>query len=315
MSVNSYTGKVSNDAYVLRFSYTGTNLNVPNWKISVRVLGSIVSTDGQNVFPANKINFQPTIVQGQAQPNPIPSVSQIGMPAVVALNEGGEVFLIPQSNAPLYNISQYGSYYNMELFFNLVVSAGAYLNNLQGGYTQKTYTLPLEFKAYGANDELLGTQRANYTIDVFKLIDSPVQENLYSIQISSSARNGLLEVKSLSDYNSGVSVTYQNGLIVSASTDFQITTRSIPSLFTSTSGNTLPLDVVKMQLIPGQNNTSSVTPISLSNNAQIISTGSSTGSSSIYYDIKYSTKPSDLRLIQSVMDEYTTTLLYEITPK
>lgn len=315
MKVDSYLGYTSTDAYVLRFTYSGTNLNVPDWKISVKVLSPILSSDGK-VFPPEKLSFSPTGTSGQAQPGAVPSIAEIGMPMSVSLNGiGNETFLVPKSNAPLYNVSQWNSYYDLRINYNLVVAPGIYLNDLQGGDVQRRYRVPFEFNAYGPNNELLGTVQMEYTIDVFRLTDNPVPENKYSIQIGGGAHNGLLELKSLKDYVSGARVSYANGLIVSSNTDYQISVRSVPPTFTSASGYTLPLDVVNLRLTPTAGNAATTKVVQLSNITQIIADGISTNNSPVYFDLEYYTNPNNEQLIQARTDEYTTTLLYEITPQ
>lgn len=315
MRVDSYQGQTATDAMVVRFTYNGTDLNIPNWKLSVSVQTPIKSTDGTAVFPSDKIAFIPMNTVGQAQPKAIPSISEIGMPSIVPFNGSSEVYLVPRSNAPLYNVSQYNSYYDLQLHFNIQVLPGAYLKDLQGGYTQKSYFLNMTFTVYGSNNEILGTFPQTYQIDVFKLSDSPVEEDTYSIRVSSEAQKGVLEMKSLVDYANGVKVVYSNGVNVTTNIAYQVSLRSVAAQFVSTKGSTLPLNVVKMRLVPVGSNSSSTSTIELSNVAQIVSNGPSTNNNPSYYDIQYWTSPSDNNLIEAVMDEYTTTLLYEITPK
>lgn len=314
-SINSFQGKTVTDAMAVRFTYSGTNLNESNWKVSVSVQNAIMSTDGSAQFPADKIVFIPLNTTGQAQPKAIPTVQEIGMPASVPLSGGSEVYLVPRSNAPLYNVSSYNSYYDLQLHYNLQIMPGAYLKDLQGGYTQKTYILALTFRAYGDNNKMLGSYQQTYQIDVFNLIDTYTEENLYSIVISGQAQNGFLELKTLADYANGAKAVYSNGLIVSSNMGYQVSVRSVASQFTSSGGSTLPLNSVKMQLVPTGSNTASTGTIDLSNVAQVISVGSSTNKTPAYYDIQYWTKPSDQQLIEADMAEYSTTLLYEITPK
>lgn len=315
MSVNSYQGYTASDAMVTRFTYSGTNLNISNWKLSVSVQTPIKSTDGTAEFPSDKIAFIPINTVGQAQSKAIPTISEIGMPSIVPLNGSSEVYLVPRSNAPLYNASAYNSYYDLQLHYNIQVLPGAYLKDLQGGYNQKTYWLALTFRAYGSNNELIGSYQQTYQIDVFKLTDSPIEENTYSIRISSEAQKGFLEMKSLADYASGVKVVYSSGLNVITNVPYQISLRSVSPQFVSDKGSTLPLNVVKMHLVPVGSNSASVSTIELSNTSQIIADGPSTQNAQSYYDIQYWTSPADNQLIEAVMAEYSTTLLYEITPK
>lgn len=315
MGVRSYQGYTAPDAMVTRFTYNGTNLNIPNWKLSVSVQTPIRSTDGTAEFPSDKIVFIPVNTMGQAQPNSVPTISEIGMPSMVPLNGNSEVYLVPRSNAPLYNVSQISSYYDLQIHYNMQVLPGAYLKDLQGGDNPKTYILNLTFRAYGSNNELLGSFPQNFQIDVSRLNDNPPEENTYSIRISGEAQKGLLEMKTLADYASGVKAVYASGMNVTTNIAYQVSLRSVSPQFVSARGSTLPLNVVKMNLVPVGSNPATVSTIELANTAQIICSGPSTKNIPNYFDIQYWTSATDNRLIEAVMAEYTTTLMYEITPK
>lgn len=309
LKVYSYDGAVSIDAYRLRFEYTGDSLNVPNWKISVRVTGPIVSSDGK-VFPSEKISLVAVRTEGQANPGPLPTLSEIGVRPHVALDGLSEVFLVPSSNEPLYNVSQYSTYYDLNIFFNLVVAGGGYLADL---HEYRQFVVPFQFTAYRGDNTVIGVYDQNYTIQVDRLTgDPPPDENQYSIRVSTEASNGLLEFKTMADYLNGKSVTYTDGLSVSATTAYQVTVRSIPAHFSSAVGNTLPLDVVRLQLTGGAG---TMAPVALSTDTKTILQGLSTNGASQRFDITYSTEANDARLFNVPSDHYTTSLMYEISPR
>lgn len=310
LNVYSYDGAVSSDAHTLRFEYTGNNLNVPNWKISMRVTGPIVSSDGK-VFPSEKISLVAVRTEGQANnPGPLPTLSQIGVRSPVPLDGLSEVFLVPSSNEPLYNVSQYSTYYNLRIIFNLVVAGGGYLADL---HEYRQFVVPFQFTAYRGDNTVIGVYDQNYTIQVHRLTgDPPPDENQYSIRVSTEASNGLLEFKTAADYIHGTSVTYDNGLTVSATTAYQVTVRSIPAHFSSAVGNTLPLDVVRLQLTGGAG---TMAPVALSTDTKTILQGLSTNGASQRFDITYSTEANDARLFNVPSDHYTTSLMYEISPR
>ncbi|MDD2312538.1 MAG: hypothetical protein PHT14_08365 [Petrimonas sp.] len=309
LNIFTYDGATDADGFTLRFSYTGTNLNEPHWKLSVRPMGPIQSTDGNVLFPTEKISFVPTRTEGQAShPGPIPTVSQIGMPSPVALNGTSEVFLVPSSNAPLYNVSQWSSYYDLRMIFNLVVAGGAYLNQLQ----KNNFHFTLRFTAYRQDNSVIGVKDIGYRIQVHKLSGVPPVENEYSILVSTEASNGLLEFNTVEDYLNGKSVTYTDGLTVSATTAYQVTVRSTSPHFSSAGGDTLPLDVVRLQLSGGPGTTA---PVTLSTTAKTILQGLSSGGASETFDITYSTEANDPRLFNVPSEQYETSLLYEISPQ
>jgi len=309
MNIFTFNGETDVDGFTLRLFYNGTNLNEPHWKLSVRPMGPIQSTNGTLLFPAEKISLVPTRTQGQASnPGPIPTVSQIGMPSPVPLNGMSEVFLVPSSNAPLYNVSQWSSYYELRMIFNLVVAGGAYLNQLQ----KNNFHFTLRFTAYRQDNSVIGYLDIGYTIQVHKLSGVPPVENEYSILVSTEASNGLLEFNTVEDYLNGKSVTYTDGLTLSATTAYQVTVRSVSANFSSAGGDTLPLDVVRLQLSGGSGTTA---PVTLSTAARTILQGLSTGGASETFDITYSTEANDQRLFNVPSEQYETSLLYEISPQ
>lgn len=314
-AVRTYDGQISPTAYVLRFQYSGTSLNIPDWKTSVRVKQVIGATDGTEVFPADKISLRVSNTVGQAQPYHIPSVNEIGIPPLTALHESQEVFLVPQSNAPLYNSSAYNSYYDLRINFDLVIAGGAYLTGLQGGDRQKRYLLVLEFRAYGPTNELLGMEERTYTIDVFRLTGVP-PANPYTIQIAGDAQHAVLELKSMADYTEGANVVYTDGLTVTSETDYQINVRAVTPAFSTHGGETLPLGVVGVELLPSTDG-ASTPPIHLATMPQKVAEGDATVGASQRYHISYFTSPADMRLFQSEsgMAEYEAILEYEIIPK
>jgi hypothetical protein len=304
LNIPTYDGATVIDGFTLKFSFWGWYLNQPHWKLSVQLTGPIQAGDG-TVFPSEKISFVPTRTEGQARPGPIPTVSQIGMPSPVALNGMSEVFLVPSSNAALFNISVFPSSYELRMIFNLVAAGGDYLNQLQG----KSFYFTLRFTAYREDNSLIGYVDLGYMIRVQQLGNLPSE---YSILVSPEASNGLLEFNTVEDYLNGKSVTYTDGLTVSATTAYQVTVRSVSANFSSAGGDTLPLDVVRLQLSGGPGTTA---PVTLSTTAKTILQGLSTGGASETIDITYSTEANDPRLFNVPSEQYETSLLYEISPQ
>ena len=111
----------------------------------------------------------------------------------------------------------------------------------------------------------------------------------------------------MADYINGTNVTYNNGVTVSSNTAYQLTVKSQMPEFKSEAGQSLPLDVVKVQLLPEGNS------VALSNTPRILFKGSSTNSQPKYFDLKYSSNANDVRLFQAEVENYKTTLTYEIT--
>lgn len=313
LQVNSYNGNNNPDAYTVTFAANG-NLNMPYWKLSANLKQPITSTDGQYTIPGNKISFQPISSVGQAYPNPTPSLAQIGVPPNVFLLENAEVFLVPQSNAPLYNMpSTPNGYYNLQLKYGITIMGGAYL----GTYPAWTrFVAPVEFTAYDQYNNVIGKVNHTFDFHIANLTGTPPVTQEMSLKINMNAANGLLEFNSMQDYNNGTSVVYPSGLQINTNTNFQIKVRSLQSHLQSNTGNySIPVGAVHLTLQPlGQSN-QTVFPITLSTANQTLAKGNASQSTIYNYDIKYFTLPQDEQLINAKPTEYSTTLQYEITPQ
>jgi hypothetical protein len=310
LSVGSYSGAVSqSDITTLKISGNG-NITFENWKLSARIVNYPV-VNGGNEFPADKISFSPTGTSGNLEPGPIPSVTQVGMPLSVPFQNGpNEVYLVPNSNAPIINDSpNQNDYFEFIMGFNLTVAPGSYLNSLQAW---KEYPFQIEYTLYDKNNIPIARLQHTFKIQVTNLGNPPPEEKRYTIRVSTEASNGLLEFKTMADYINGKSVTYVDGLSVSATTAYQVTVRSVSSHFSSSAGNTLPLDIVHLQLSGGTGNIYSRT---LSTGTQTILEGPSTGGTPVNFDITYFTEANDPRLFNVPSEQYETSLMYEISPR
>lgn len=310
-SIDSYNGIVKSNAYKVWIDGNG-NLNLPTWRVSARVKQPI--SNGNQVFPADKISLLPTTTYGQLNGSAIPTINQIGMPLQTFLQQGQEVFLVPQSQAGLFNSAGGGNpYYNFHIPFDLKVEGGAYLSQFT---TWSQFTMVVEFRFYDNKNQVRGLQERYYTLQIATLNGSPqTPVNQLAIKVASNAVNGLLELKTKQDYLQGVSVKYSNGLMISANTNYQVQVTALQPNFTSTTGNMLPLNTVNLSLIPVSNNQASVFPVGLSATSQKIASGSSTQSAQVFFDIMYATKVNDANLINAKPEQYTTTLQYEIVPQ
>ncbi|MBB6330679.1 hypothetical protein HNP24_001629 [Chryseobacterium sediminis] len=312
LQINSYNGNTNPDAYTLTLAGNG-NINMPYWRVSVRLKQPIISNQGNYILPANKISFQPVSSSGKAYPNPVPSIPQIGMPLNVILKENQEVFLIPQSNAALFNQpAQPNGYYSLQIKYSMNLTGGTYL----GAYPAWiTFTAPLQFTAYDQYNNIIGTMDHNFQFQIGTLSGTPTDIPEMSMKFGAAAMNGSLEFKNMQDYVNGASVTYSNALIVKSNTKYQIKLKSLQTQFSSSAGNFLPLDAVQLNLIPISGNMGTPYTVLLSTVPQLVAAGGSTQNADVYYDMKYSTKPNDERFINAKAEDYTTTLQFEITPQ
>ncbi|MCD2426020.1 hypothetical protein LQ567_24765 [Niabella pedocola] len=312
LQLNSYNGNVAANAFTFDFSGNGM-IDVPRWQLSVRLKKPITASNGAYTFPADKISFQPVSTAGQAVPGPVPTVSQIAMPLNITLLEGSELFLVPRSNAALYNNPQQpNGYYDLNLNYNLTVAGGAYLGNFP---SWTNFSMVLEFRFYDQHNKLLGIREHTYTLQLGELSGTPPVTAEFSLQVAAGAANGVLELKDMADYANGATAVYNNGLRIKANTSYQILVKALGSGFVSGSGNMLPLSVVHLALTPVSGNNGASFPIALSTAPQKVAAGTATNGLPVYFDLRYSTKPNDPLLVQAKMDEYAATLQYEIIPQ
>jgi len=313
LQINSYQGNTNPDAYTVTFAGNG-NFNVPNWRLAARLKSNITANTGSYIFPANKISFQPVSSTGQAHPNPVPTIAEIGIPINTMVTEGSDFLLVPKSNAPLYNQpSQTNGYYNLQLKFSIMVAGGAYLGTYPAW---TTFTAPIEFTAYDQNNMIIGRMDHQFQFQIGALSGTPPVNAELSLKVNGNASNGVLEFNSMQDYKDGKSVTYPNALTVKSNTNFQITVRAIQNNFTSLGGQTIPVNIVQLDVVPViQNPGSYFNTVFLNTGSQIVAKGSSTQGTSLDYTIRYFTKPNDEYFINAKPDEYSATLQYEITPQ
>ncbi|MDR6513613.1 hypothetical protein [Chryseobacterium camelliae] len=313
LMINSFSGNTNPEAYTVNLSGNGY-INIPYWRLSVRLMSPITSADGSYTIPANKVAFRPVSTSGNAYPYNVPTVSQIGMPLNVNLQEGQEVFLVPQSNAALYNFPFlfFGYYYNLQIKYSLTLLGGAYLGNYP---SWTNFVAPMQFTAYDRYNNVIGRMDHYFKFQIGTLSGNPPDVPELSLKFAGNAVNGLLEFNSRNDYMNGVKTTYPSALIVKSNTNYQIKVRSLQSQFVSQAGNTLPLETVNLALAAVSGNPASVYSVALSTMPQLVAKGSYTQGSSVYFDINYSTSPNDQRFITAKPADYSTTLQYEITPQ
>lgn len=308
LSINNYNGNSMTSAITLFLD--GQNVvNMPNWRITARVIGQ-VATDGR-VFPADKVSLQPHITQGTANPSPVPGVAQIGFYPNVVLSTS-EQDLVTQSNAPLYNT---GGYYRWEFKFNWTILGGSYLSSLQ---KWKEYRFSIEFRFYNSNNQLMGSVPLDHTVQVGDLGNPPVQNN-FSLVVNGGARNGTLTLQSRSDYETGASVTYNNGLTVNANAAYQVTVNaSSGTPHFSYGSNIIDLNVLNVKLNTTSSGVTALNTVTLSTGAQVIARGGSTNNQDVNFDVGYSINPANKdKLLYAYKDKqsettYTTTLQYTI---
>lgn len=168
-----------------------------------------------------------------------------------------------------------------------------------------TYSAPFEFKAYIGGKELTIPRTYN-NFQVHKL------SSLQSYSILVTPVNIDLEFNTAADYVNGKNVTFPNAVTMTSNVAYQLRVSSIYPNFSTASGHILPLDVVRVQLSGDGQITS---PMALSDAMVTLLYGTATGGGSKVYDLIFSTVANDDRTLNLPTDQYSTQVLFEITPQ
>lgn len=301
--VVSYEGVTIRNAFRVQVDLNLPLQYYPNWSLAVRPTGPIRNIIGKTIDPS-KIKLRINDINGNG-----PSIQEIGATSAPIPLSQSNVFLIRRSKAPLFT-GLLDFYKSFTISFDVIVEGGAYLEDLKSWLN---YYLNLEFTLFNANDRALSSHQTN-TVDIsLFIVGTPPSGPSYSLQVLGGATSGRLEFTSPQEFTTGIQQTYPGGLSVISSTDYQLQVRTLSSDFVANS-LTIPVSTVGLHLrSPSTNREGTIT---LSNtNQTIINRESGTGSQARLYDIRYFTQPNDLRLLKAVPANYTTTLMYTITPQ
>ena len=260
IDLSSYYDTTINNSLALKLDGNG-NINSQNWKVSFSI-NNLNSDSGSYTFPSDKISIIPNTVTGQANPNNIPSFSEIGaLSSVSFMAENQEYFIIPSSASPIYNESDSNAYYYYQLSFNVMIAGGAYRAN----YPAWTKFHPvITVNVYDGNNILIGSQNVTLEIQISNLTGAIPAENSLSLSLNSDASNATISLNTLSDYTNGKSITYSEGATVNTNVAYSVTVKSTQPYLTASNGDTLPLETVQILLVPNSDTTASTTEIELS---------------------------------------------------
>ncbi|UKT62969.1 hypothetical protein [Pedobacter mucosus] len=303
MQVSNSQTQTFNNAFQVQISLVGFLRNYPNWSLAAILNQEITNSEGKTL-PFSKIKLSLSAVTGA-------TFAQIGSGTTpVQLNAPGiQSLIINSSKLPLQNDGF--EFYKQYVFtVDVILAGGTYLDALK---SWQNYAMNLAFVLLDNKGVELARSSAinNMQIRPDGTYTSPAT---YGIQVQDNARSGLLELKTMNDYVNGTSVSYANGLTVTAATPYAIMVRTSNANF-SAGTKTLPVSVVNLQL--SAVSTSGSYTIPLSETSQTVgSGGTNTSSAQAYkYNIRYFTKANDSRLINAVPDNYSGILIYEIIPQ
>lgn len=305
IQVNGSSGVTVKNIAVLQLQMNGT-LNHKNWSIVGRVVSPIVNTQKKE-FPPEKLKLKfSNYTTEQYYAENYPTLAQIGVNQSSIPMSFSPVYFI--RNSPLTINTPSGRYGSIRLSYDIIIDAGTYLNALK---SWNNYTIQLEFSILNEFGNIISTSPFSVEMQISPNGNfDPVSS--VSIVIDGSAANGELVFNKMQDYVNGVKKEYQNGLSVSSDTPYDIQVSSMNQFLQSSSADNLQLNSVKVQLKDTETNKLS-NEVSLSNyNQSLISSPSKTSSKK--YTIIYSTTPSDSKILNSKPGNYSTSLLYTITP-
>lgn len=306
-----------------QFQVSGLQTSIPDWSLTVRLLEPIRVISGESnrsgkEFPAEKISLYWTedsndpdfYLQGiGANRNPI------------HLQAHGEVKIISRGRQAL---STHGSYYrNFQLYNALKIEPGKYLDEMVGAnpYHHLRYKISLLFTLYNEDGVSLGTAPLDYMLQINpRLTDGHLVdiEPDFSIQFIPEANRANLRFLTADDYKEGVRFKSSNALRITSNTDYEVKVKSMDSHFQSTEGATLPLGILTVKLLPGQDalHAGFFPKISLSANEQTLGYGQSAEKDiARYYHLVYEAKLKPEQLSKIRDGTYEVSLIYLMIPK
>lgn len=303
--VNGSSGVTTANVVAVEMHMSGA-LNYKNWSLVARVVSPIVNSEKKE-FPVEKLKLKfNNYTTSQYYSENYPTINQLGViQNNIAMSFSPNYFI---RNSPLTIATSAGKYGAIVLNYDIVIDAGTYLNALK---SWNNYPIQFEFSLLNEFGTLIG--KSLFPI-VMQISPNGNYESAptFSIAVDGSAVNGELVFNTIQDYRNGVKKEYQNGLIVSSDTAYDIQVSSLNQYLQSSDAQNLELNSINVQIKDIEtNNLSKV--IKLSNYNQSLMTNSSKTASK-KYNIIYYTTPSDNKILNSKPGNYSTSLLYTITP-
>lgn len=305
VQVNGSSGVTVTNVVAVEMHMSGA-LNYKNWSLVARVVSPIVNSEKKE-FPVEKLKLKfNNYTTSQYYSENYPTINQLGViQNNIAMSFSPNYFI---RNSPLTIATSAGKYGAIVLNYDIVIDAGTYLNALK---SWNNYPIQFEFSLLNEFGTLIG--KSLFPIEM-QISPNGNYESApaFSIAVDGSAVNAELVFNTIQDYRNGVKKEYQNGLIVSSDTAYDIQVSSINQYLQSSDAQNLELNSINVQIKDIEtNNLSKV--IKLSNYNQSLMTNSSKTASK-KYNIIYSTTPSDNKILNSKPGNYSTSLLYTITP-
>ena len=304
--VNSSAGVTIKDFLKIQLDIQ-SRTDYKNWSIVARVVSPIKNADNKE-FPVNKLKFKfGNYTTQQYYSKTYPTTAQLGaVQGDIAMNFTRSYF-IKNSQVSTNTNGEYG---NILLNYDLIIEGGSYLNDLK---SWNNYNIQLELTLLDGFSNVISSVVTNtFSMQISPQGNYP-NTSSFSISVDGSATNGELVFSTMSDYINGVRKEYINGLNVSSDTPCEIQVSSQNAYLSTSSSDNLDLNSVRVQLRDTETNKLS-NEVKLSTYNQTLLT-SSKAISAKKYTIIYSTAASDQKIMNSKSGNYSTTLLYTISPQ
>lgn len=325
-SLSSYLG-VSTHARFNTFRFamgSQSNLNLPNWSLSVRVLNPIQpSSGGPNKsgkpFPADKISLR----WMEDDNKPYLNLNAIGASRNdIFLANTGEVLLIDKSNQPLR--AERDKYTEAALYGMLKIASGKYLEDYVSSVSSSTYieySFSLQYTLYETNGRVIGTQVVGYKLQIAPNLTDGDAVNVapdYSLQIDTKALDASLQFFTKQHYLEGVKLQIDNAIRVNSNTDYELRVKSLDPEINRSVGDGLPLSLLSLQIIPAMGATGTISnpKIQLSTVEQVAYAGQSKDKNiNRNFNIQYEANLTRSQSLTARPGNYTVSLLYLLMPK
>lgn len=304
--VNSSAGITIKDFLKIQLDMQ-SRTNYKNWSVVARVISPIKNSENKE-FPVNKLKFKfSNYSTQQYYSKNYPASANLGIvQGDIGMNFTRSYFI---RNSQL-STNTNGEYGSVLFNYDLIIEGGNYLNNLK---SWNNYNIQLELTLLDGSGNIISSVIAS-TFSMQISPDGNYQTTpAFSISVDGSAVNGELVFSTMSDYINGVRKEYQNGLNVSSDTPCEVQVSSQNAYLSSSSADNLDLNSIKVQLRDSETNKLS-NEVSLSTYNQTL-LKSSSAILQKKYTIIYSTAASDQKIMNSKSGNYSTTLLYTISPQ
>lgn len=329
--VNSYNGLVHNQVHRIHIQLRGPGIAYPNWSLKAKItqpLNAQPPNISGRTFPEEmlEIRFIDELFSGDP-PYPRPTVQNLQLPLTGRpLQAAGiETPFVSNAAIPLATGSSY--HVNIDYNFKLDIKGGRYLADMLsdiGGVdwnaSPAIYRAGILFVLYDEHQQEVARSEYPIALQINRPLSDPPPDGgaAFHLELTGASRDGVLAFTGPLHYKDGNTVTYPDGVKVTATTGYQIQVKSMQGAFLNPQGKPLALDILNVRLSRTSGSPADAAPtrIRLSTESQlIVSSPSGGGHQPHYYNLEYATDANDARLAEAGPGKYTTLLLYELTPR